>query len=184
MNAHDMNDDERAAAVAIIGGGCFTISVALLLLAVVLFLAGCKSPHEVVKEVTVIETHDSIHYVHDTLYFDVPAQSAEVVTRDSVSVLENDYAVSQVKVNKDGTLSHKLATKPQSVPVPFEKPVETKTQVIYRDRDVEVPMPVEKPLTPWEKFRLNAFWWLLGASVVGLGVTFRKPLFALVRRFI
>ena len=152
--------------------------------AMMVMLACCKSPREVVKEVTVIETHDSIHFVHDTLFFDVPVQTAQIVTHDSASVLENDYAVSHVKINKDGTLLHKLETKPQSVPVPFEKPVETKTQVIYKDKRVEVPVPVEKKLTPWEKLRMDAFWWLLGATALSVGVIFRKPLLALVRRFI
>lgn len=156
----------------------------ILFFALMLALTCCRSPREIVKEVTVIETKDSIHFVHDTLYFDVPVQTAQVVTRDSVSVLENDYAVSHVAINKDGTLSHQLSTKSQSVPVPFEKPVETKTQVIYRDREVKVPTPVAAPLTKWQKFRLSAFWWLLSASLLATGVILRKPLFALVRRFI
>lgn len=156
----------------------------ILLCALMVTLACCRSPREVVKEVTVIETKDSISFVHDTLYFDLPVQTAQIVTHDSASVLENDWAVSHVKVNKDGTLSHKLETKPQSVPVPFEKPVETKTQVIYKDKRVEVPVPVEKKLTPWEKFRMDAFWWLLGATALSAGVIFRRPLFSLVRRFI
>ena len=166
------------------GGGCITIAVVLVLILPTLLFTGCKSPKEVVREVTVIETHDSIHYVHDTLFFDVPVQTAQIVTHDSVSVLENDWAISHVAINKDGTLSHKLESKPQSVPVPFEKPVETKTQVIYRNREVKVPMPVEKPLTPWEKFRLGAFWWLVGACAAGAVVVYRKPLFTLIRRFI
>jgi len=175
---------ERAEARAILAGGCITLLLAVFLVVITLLTSGCKSPKEVVREVTVIETHDSIHYVHDTLFFDVPVQTAQIVTHDSVSVLENDWAVSRAAVNKDGTLSHKLSTKPQSVPVPFEKPVETKTQVIYRNREVKVPMPVEKPLTPWEKFRLDAFWWLVGACAVGAVVVYRKPLFTLIRRFI
>lgn len=183
MNAHDMNDEEREA-VAILGGGCFTISVVLLLLAVVLLLSACRSQRDIVHDVTYVETHDSIHYVHDTLYFDVPAQSAEVVTRDSVSQLENDYAVSVVSLNKDGTLTHKLNTKPQSVPVPFEKPVETKTQTIYKDREVKIPVPVEKELSAWQKFRLQSFWVLVAVALAALGFIFRKPLYALVRRFI
>ena len=180
----ELTPDESAEARAVLAGGCLTLLLVVFLVVITLLMSGCKSPKEVVREVTVIETHDSIHFVHDTVFFDVPVQTAQIVTHDSVSVLENDWAVSRAAVNKDGTLSHKLSTKPQSVPVPFEKPVETKTQVIYRNREVKVPMPVEKPLTPWEKFRLDAFWWLLGASVVGTGVVFRKPLFALVRRFI
>jgi len=183
MNAHDMNDEEREA-VAILGGGCFTISVVLLLLAVVLLLSACRSQRDIVHDVTYVETHDSIHYVHDTLYFDVPAQSAEVVTRDSVSQLENDYAVSIVSLNKDGTLSHQLTTKTQSVPVPYERPVQTKTQVIYKDKRIEVPVPVEKKLTAWEQFKLRSFWAFLSLSAVAVCIIFRKPLCTLIRRFI
>ena len=175
---------ERAEARAILAGDCLTLLLIVFLVVITLLMSGCRSPKEVVREVTVIETHDSIHYVHDTLFFDVPVQTAQIVTHDSVSVLENDWAVSHVAINKDGTLSHKLESKPQSVPVPFEKPVETKMQVIYRNREVKVPMPVEKPLTPWEKFRLDAFWWLVGACAVGAVVVYRKPLFTLIRRFI
>ena len=179
----ELDIEERAEAQATFAGGCLTLVITIILCALLL-LVGCNSPKEIVREVTVIETHDSIHFVHDTLYFDVPVQTAQIVTKDSTSVLENDWAISQVAINKDGTLSHKLESKQQSVPVPFEKPVETKTQVIYRNRDVKVPVPVEKQLTKWEKFRLSAFWWLVGASVVFVGVVLRKPLFALVRRFI
>ena len=179
----ELDIEERAEAQATFAGGCLTLVITIILCALLL-LVGCRSPKEIVREVTVIETHDSIHFVHDTLYFDVPMQTAQIVTKDSTSVLENDWAISQVAINKDGTLSHKLESKQQSVPVPFEKPVETKTQVIYRNRDVKVPVPVEKELTKWEKFRLSAFWWLLGASVVCVGVVLRKPLFSIVRRFI
>ena len=179
----ELDIEERAEAQATFAGGCLTLVITILLCALLL-LVGCKSPKEIVREVTVIETHDSIHFVHDTLYFDVPVQTAQIVTKDSTSVLENDLAISQVAINKDGTLSHKLESKKQIVPVPFEKPVETKTQVIYRNMEVKVPVPVEKELTKWEKFRLSAFWWLLCASVVCVGVVLRKPLFAIVRRFI
>ena len=179
-----LDPEERAEAKAILAGGCLTLLLVVFLVVITLLMSGCKSPKEVVREVTVIETHDSIHYVHDTLFFDVPVQTAQIVTHDSVSVLENDWAISRAEVSKNGTLSHKLSTKPQSVPVPFEKPVETKTQVIYRNREVKVPVPVEKPLTPWEKFRLDAFWWLVGACAFGAVVAYRKPLFTLIRRFI
>ena len=179
----EMSDEEREG-IAILGGGCLTVSCALLLLALLCLLVGCRSPREVVREVTVIETHDSIHFVHDTLYYEVPTQTAQVVTHDSVSVLENDFAVSEVQLNKDGTLSHKLNTKPQSVPIPFEKPVETKTQVIYKDKRIEVPVPVEKKLTVWQQFRLRSFWVLLAVALAALGWVCRKPLLTLIRRLI
>lgn len=178
-----MSDVERENC-AILGGGCRTLLIAFVIIAVVSMLTGCRSPREIVHEVTVVETHDSIYYVHDTLYHDVPSQTAQVITHDSVSQLENDYAVSVVSLNKDGTLTHKLNTKPQSVPVPFEKPVETKTQTIYKDREVKIPVPVEKELSAWQKFRLQSFWVLVAVALAALGFIFRKPLYALVRRFI
>lgn len=180
----DNRERDDAEYTAIVAGGCFTVMLAVIIAVVMMLCCSCRSKQEVVREVTVIETHDSIHYVHDTLYFDVPVQTAQVVTHDSVSVLENDYAVSEVQLNKDGTLSHKLNTKPQSVPVPFEKPVETKTQTIYKDREVKIPVPVEKELSAWQKFRLQSFWVLVAVALAALGFIFRKPLYALVRRFI
>ncbi|MBR4499770.1 MAG: hypothetical protein IKP11_04445 [Paludibacteraceae bacterium] len=179
----NMSDVERENC-AILGGGCLTLLMAFVIIAVVSMLTGCRSPREIVHEVTVVETHDSIYYVHDTLYHDVPSQTAQVITHDSVSQLENDYAVSVVSLNKDGTLTHKLNTKPQSVPIPYQKPIETKTQVIYKDKRIEVPVPVEKKLTAWEQFRLRSFWVLLAVALAALVWVFRKPMFTMIRRLI
>lgn len=184
MMRHDLSDKEREA-VAILGGGCITMLICLLLLAVLALAVSCSAKREIVThEVTKIETHDSICFVHDTLYFDVPLQTTQIVTHDSVSHLENDYAVSDVRINADGSLSHSLNTKQQSVPVPFEKPVETKTQVVYQDKRIEVPVPVEKQFTAWEQFRLRSFWALLTIAIVATCYVFRKPLLTLIRRFV
>ena len=180
----DYSENEREAA-AILGGGCLTVLLCLILIALFCLVASCSTKREIVThEVTTIETHDSIYYLHDTLYYEVPLQTAQVTTRDSVSQLENDFAVSVVSLNKDGTLSHKLDTKPQSKPIPYEKPVQTKTQVVYQDKRIEVPMPVEKQLSAWERFKLRSFWALVSLSAVGVCIIFRKPLFSVIRRFI
>ena len=39
----------------------------------------------------------------------------------------------------------------------------TDTVEAVRWRSVEVPVEVEKPLGWWERTRLKAFWWLVGA---------------------
>ena len=181
-----MTQQEKNELGAVMGGGCITIAVVLVLILLTLLFTGCSKK---IAQPTIVEhertiTNTRTEYLHDTVYFDVPAQTAEAVVLDSVSVLENDFAITTARINPNGTLFHTLATKPQSVSVPFEKPVETKSQVIYRNREVKVPMPVEKPLTPWEKFRLDAFWWLVGACAAGAVVAYRKPLFTLIRRFI
>ena len=67
---------------------------------------------------------------------------------------------------------------------------------VYRDRwrdsisvrevhdTTAVEVKVEKPLSVAQKAKIGAFWWLLGA-VLALGAwTFRKPILALLKKFI
>ena len=129
---------------------------------------GCRSVKYVPVYVnnndsTYTETHTRIEYVKDTLWYTIPEHKAESTARDS-SHLENDFAVSDARIMADGTLHHTLETKPQEKPIEFDKPVESNDSVIYKYRtrtDVMI-VEVEKSLTWWQKFRLKAFWWLLG----------------------
>lgn len=141
----------------------------LLVCWLITLLAGCKTVRYVPvyvhdKDSTHTETHTKIDYVKDTLRYAIPGQKAESTTRDS-SHLENDYAVSDVRIRPDGTLHHTLETKPQETPIVFDKPVERKDSIIYkyRTRTDVMPMEMEKPLTWWQKFRMEAFWWLVAA---------------------
>ena len=67
---------------------------------------------------------------------------------------------------------------------------------VYRDRwrdsvsirevhdTTQVAVEVERKLSPGQKAKIGAFWWLV-LAVVGLGVwTFRKPLLSIVKRWI
>lgn len=129
-------------------------------------------------------TSTRTEYVRDTVWLEVPAQSAEAVVLDSVSVLENDFATSTARINPDGTLAHKLATKPQQRPVERDMPVVYRDSAVYKDKEVKVPVPVERELTWWQSACVKWFPWtalLLLAAVCGI---FRKPLFALIRRYI
>lgn len=147
----------------------------IVICGVISLFFGCRSVKYVPvyvhdKDSTHTETHTRIDYVKDTLRYAIPEQKAENTARDS-SHLENDYAVSDARIMPDGTLHHTLETKPQETPIVFDKPVERKDSIIYkyRTRTDVMPVKVEKPLTWWQKFRQEAFWWLLGAVGV-LGV--------------
>lgn len=105
-------------------------------------------------------------------------------TRDSSSHLENDYAVSDARVNADGTLYHDLRTKPQRKPVPVKTPEVRRDSIVYVDKQVEVPVTVEKDLTAWQQFRLRWFGVMAALAVALAAWTFRKPLLNLIRRFI
>lgn len=156
-----------------------------LLLLIALLLTACGTPKKLTTtqhDSTRIEIRENTVYVRDTIFFEVPAQTAERTTQDSTSHLENDYALSDARINPDGSLYHDLKTKPQKKPVPFDKPVEKKDSIIYRTQyiDREVTVEVERELSWWEKTQIYGFWGL----VVILIIVYRKKIFALARRFI
>ncbi len=130
------------------------------------------------------EVRKEIIYVPDTVYLEIPAQSAERTTKDSTSNLENDYATSTARINPDGTLYHDLNTKPQDKPVPTEKEIERNDSIVYIDRFTEVPIPVEKELSWWEQTCIKWFPYSIGTLLLSLIVILRKPMLNLIRRFI
>ena len=123
-----------------------------------------------------IETRDSIitkvvketKYIKDTVYLEVPAQTAERTTQDSTSHLENDYATSDARINEDGSLYHDLKTKPQRKPQEVDVPVQTTdsttAETKYIDREVKIEVPRE--LTWWQKTQIYGFWALLALFLI------------------
>lgn len=137
----------------------------------VLCLASC-SPRVITKTETVIEYRDRI--VTDTAVVEIPVEVEKIVTRDTTSHLENTYAKSDAMVS-EGFLHHSLESIPQYIRVPVEVHV---TDTLYKEAEIHTEtVEVEKPLSWWQKFRMDAFWWLLGAVVLLLLWTFRKLIF-------
>ena len=142
-----------------------------------LLLAGCRTPRETRERVRV-DIRTETKYVTDTLFVEIPSQVAERETRDSVSRLENDYAVSEARVTADGLLAHWLRTKPQQKAVEYLRPVEWRDSVVYVDRARTETVEVAKPLTWWQKTRIYGFY----AALLLLAVTHRKVLIGLVSK--
>lgn len=158
-----------------------------LICAFSLLLTACKTQSKAIqqeKQETRIETKYERIFVHDTAYIEIPVQSAEKTVRDSASHLENDYAISDARINADGSLFHYLQTKPQKKPVPVDKVIERKDSLIYVKNEVKMPVMVEKELSSWQNFRLRYFNALLVVILGLLAYTFRKPIIKLIRRFI
>jgi hypothetical protein len=164
----------------------------LILLSAALLTTGCKT-HKTVQEqlpIVPIETNTDTKIVHietiDTVFIDIPAQSAERTTPGKESHLETDYAESGARINEDGTLTHNLRNKPTKHPVP----VKNERDTVYVDRAIEIPVPVEVPvaiereLTWWEKTRLNTWGWLAAVVVLRLVWICRKPIVTLARRLL
>lgn len=158
-----------------------------LLLLLTFIIGGCASSRRLSENVhqqdsVQIKIETRIEYVPDTVYIEIPAQTAERETADSTSHLENDYATSDARINPDGTLFHNLKTKPQKKPVEFEKPVEHKDSIVYKTKTVTKAIPVKVPheLTWWEKTQIYGFWFILFI----LMIVYRKKFFSLVKWFI
>lgn len=138
---------------------------------VCVLMSGC-SPKIVEKVVTQVEYRDRV--VHDTATVEVPVEVEKIVTRDTVSHLENNWAKSDAMVS-DGFLHHSLESKPRIIQVPVEVHV---TDTVWKEREIkEVEKLVEKELTWWQRFRMEAFPWLLLAVVLLLLYAFRKFIF-------
>lgn len=116
------------------------------------------------SEKILVETKIETVYKTDTVYLEVPKIVEKIVTADSVSVLENEYAKSEASVS-EGLLAHSLETKP------VKQPVEVQTQVVYRDsvivKDnvIVQTVEVEKPLTGWQSFKMAMGGWMLGIII-------------------
>ena len=112
----------------------------------------------------------------DTVYIELPQAAERTVTRDTVSRLENDLAVSEAAIDTEGYLHHSLETKRRKVPVPVTATVERRDSIIYRDRDVYVERPVEvvRPLSKFIKGQIIGFWVLLAAAVLCIIIKIKK----------
>ena len=144
-----------------------TLRLLISLLMAALLLCGCAASRHVSDSVN-SEQRDTVRvktvtiYVPDTVFVEIPAQTAERETRDSVSRLENDYATSEARINPDGSLYHDLRTKPQKKPVEFQKPVERRDSIVYRERvrteTVTETVEVPRQLTWFQKTSIYGFW--------------------------
>ena len=134
-----------------------TVSLMTFAVALLLF-PSCRTGRQVV----VVEARDSVRVeervreikVTDTLFVEVPAQSAERTTADSTSHLENDYAVSDARVNPDGSLYHSLETKPRTDTLTQELYVQVRDTTIYREKVIPKVVTVEKGLNWFTQMRI------------------------------
>ena len=155
------------------------------------FLFSCSAPKVIYKTNTEyrdsvrVEVHERL--VHDTVSVEIPKEVEKIVTRDTVSRLENTYAKSEAIVS-GGFLHHSLESKPQIVYVPVEVPV-ADTTTTHVSSAVEVSeetkvVEVEKKLSWFQKTSIYGFWCMILLAALYFGWKYRRRILALVRRFI
>lgn len=155
---------------------CITISLALC-------LSGCRTH---IKYVPVESRHDSV-YIDRLVPYPVPADSATInalmecdeegrVTLRRLSMEQSKNIGLQFKLDSLGHVLAKMKTTPDTLYLPSKE--------IYAEREVEVLVPVERELSKWEQMCIRLFPYAAGLSSVLLILVARKPITALIRRFI
>lgn len=160
----------------------------IFMLAAVLLIGGCSPGKHLAKtqqqqqDSTRVEVRKEIVYVPDTVYLEIPAQTAERTTRDSTSHLENDYATSNARINPDGSLYHDLNTKPQEIPKEVQTPVERNDSIVYKYKYRTIyetdEVEVERELTWWQRTQMYGFW----VALLVIVITYRKGIWSIIKR--
>ena len=152
----------------------------ILILAAVTACCPCRHLTTSTADSVRVETSVRTEYIPDTVLVEVPVESERQTVRDTMSHLETSFAVSDARINADGSLSHSLANKPQKRPIPTEKEVIYRDSIVYRDRVNTEIVEVERKLTWWQQTKMKGFWIALAIIVV----VYRKKIFTVARRFI
>ncbi len=145
-------------------------------------LSSCCVCREVIQGTTKIK--DSVRvevrtkYIErlDTVYIELPSISDKVITQDTTSLLENEFAVSRASILGGGRLYHSLETKPAKRPVAVKTVEIERDSTIYKDKEAktEIPVIIEKPLSRFVKAQIAGFWVLLAAALLWLILKIKK----------
>lgn len=148
-------------------------------LGVALLSPGCcpcrhlgTSQRDSVRVVTSVQTIERL--VRDTAWMAIAAQAQRVEVRDTMSLLENDYALSRAWVHPGGVLEHTLQTKAQRRAVEvLRREIQTvRTDTVCIDRVRCDVVEVARPLTWWQQTQIRGCWIALSLLLL-LGAAWR-----------
>ena len=137
-----------------------------------------------------VETIIRTEYVPVRVEVPVPQQSVNNIVEADTSHIETDVAESNAWIRPDGSLYHNLINKNIKLSgeaYVLQTTIENNNEAV-RTKEIPVPQPypvyVEKSLSTSEQFKLSAFWYLVGASLISAVYIFRKPLLILIRKIL
>lgn len=158
----------------------------LLIIILAIMTACCPCKHLTTSTGTRDSLHIEIKYrtiwIPDTVRVRLPAERTEQTIRQDSSHLETSAAVSDARINPDGSLTHSLENKQENQEIPTQRPIEYRDSIVYRDREVEVEkiVEVERKLTWWQQTQIRGFW----VAIIVIVVLLRKKILPLIQRFI
>lgn len=148
------------------------------------------SPRIVERIVTITQTEvrDSTAWRDTTIYVTIPLESDQAIVHiGDTSHRETSVAESDAWIGKDGMLHHSLRNKSDAriayyLKLPEHWLYTGVTNTKEHERGIIKEVPVEKPLSWWQRAELAVFWWLVLAVALLGAWTFRKPLGGLITK--
>lgn len=150
-------------------------------------LSGCSILRQrekvVVRTETVAEYRDSTVWRDTTVFIPIPLESNQAIVHvGDTSHRETSVAESDAWVGSDGFLHHTMSNKqgklPYQVSFPERYLVSSVTNTKDEARIITREVKVEKKLNLWQRFRIGAFWWLLGLVLFA----YRKQILAAIMK--
>lgn len=148
----------------------YVIAIAFLLANMI--ACGTPKPAIVVKDSVRVEIHERI--IHDTAYFALQPSEQSVITKDTTSHLENEYAKTDAAI-RGGLLFHSLVTTPKTINVPVTTIVHDTLRIEAKENTIYVDVPRQP--TKWESFLEICGYILLAGLFIFFAVVVLKMFF-------
>ena len=117
-----------------------------------MLVVGCRSNKPATNS---IEKHTNVsvrtEYIYDTLYYQLPASEKSIVTKDTISTIQNEYNISTA-ILSNGLLYHSLVSEDIKIPIEVRQEIITKDSIVYVDKIKTETIEVEKPLSLFHRF--------------------------------
>lgn len=165
----------------------WTLQYTIFFMAILFAASGCALLRQrekvVIKTETVTEYRDSTVWRDTTIFVPVPLESDQAIVHiGDTSHRETSVAESDAWVGSDGFLHHNLRNKPvslaQGVKLPDHFLVTDVKNTMEQAHVITREVKVEKKLNFWQRFRIGAFWWLLGLVLFA----YRKQILAAIMK--
>lgn len=165
----------------------------IMLLSVPLLL-GCGTVRyvpvkTVSREQNTVEVHDTVEIVREVFTSDRRSLTDSVkvqVTSNTVITLNEAGDTIKSVTEKETFIGHTTRELEEYYASKLDSigRVNIRLQEAVRELSEQKPFLVEKSLTPWQTFRLTAFWWLVGALGAIIVYVFKLPILKLIRKLI
>ena len=142
---------------------CFWSFIAVVVMLIVAFLTSCTTTRYVPVETIKTE----VKHVHDTVTIrDSVKNDIQTVIREAdtteIDRLNKEYGFKLDKAQRTILILRR------ELEHSSHNQSESRDSIVYKDKEVQVPVPVEKKLTRWQQVKLDLGEWMVGIIILSI----------------